>query len=283
MAPLRETIAAAARASTSRIAATTDPLRAYAAQYRAVTPDLSYLVPQVDWAGLTGLADALARLKEAVEAVLPGNWHGENLDLQKMPGVIKEGIPLAWVPPGDVIHALVAAPDAAARAVVLEANRDPIVDGCHQVLTEVTRPELEDQKRLLEEAASLLASGMHAGAQALAASVWDTAYRGVWRAEPAFQDGPRFKYDKVNGRLPDIDTDDAVIEFRQACVFGPFEKACESFFESSPVPTAFNRHATVHAAGPTQYTVANSLTALMLAASLLRELQEGQLSTQIHS
>lgn len=60
-------------------------------------------------------------------------------------------------------------------------------------------------------------------------------------------------------------------------------KACDSLWDHDPVPTAFNRHATVHAAGPTQYTVANALTALMLAVSLVREIQEGALAFQTHS
>ncbi|SDN70263.1 hypothetical protein [Streptomyces wuyuanensis] len=95
-----------------------------------------------------------------------------------------------------------------------------------------------------------MASGGHMGAQALAASVSDPAYRAVWRAEPELNGGKSWSYAGVASRLPEIDDEETVIEFRQACVFGPFVKACESFWEP-PVPTAFNRHATVHTAGPT--------------------------------
>lgn len=91
-----------------------------------------------------------------------------------------------------------------------------------KVLGEVSSPELHDQRLLLEEATNLLSGGAQDRAQALAASVWDTVYRGVWRSEPAFRAGPRFEYDKVNALLPDTDTKDTVIEFRQACIFGPF-------------------------------------------------------------
>lgn len=195
---------------------------------------------------------------------------------------MRGGIPLTWVPPADVIRALVAAPDGPARAIVLEANRDAIVGSCRQVLTEVASPDLQHQVRLLEECVDMMDSGRHQGAQALAASVWDTVCRGVWRAEPHLNGGKRWNYKEVDARLPDIDDDDTVIEFRQAYLFAPFVNACDSFWDNDPVPTTFNRHANVHAAGPTQYTVANALTALMLAVSLVRELEEGILSVQIH-
>ncbi|MFF5505819.1 hypothetical protein [Streptomyces roseolus] len=277
-APLRE-----AASANIRFSGVSAELRAQVA--RQVVPDLSALAPKVDWPGLADLAGTLTKAREAFEAVaLPGNWRPlTSLNLTAMTKVIEEGVPLAWVPPHDVILALVAAPDAVTRAGVLDANRTSIVDCCHQVLAEIARPDLQDQKRLLEEAAVLADGNTYSAAQALAASVWDTVYRGVWRAEPTFQSGPRFRYDQVIAKLPPIDIDAAVIEFRQACVFGPFTKACENFFDTSPVPTAYNRHATAHAAGATQYTPANALTALMLAVSLLRELEEGQLSSQIHS
>jgi hypothetical protein len=43
------------------------------------------------------------------------------------------------------------------------------------------------------------------------------------------------------------------------------------------VPEEYNRHATAHAAGPTQITLPNALTAVMLAVGLVRELEETQL------
>ncbi|MFG2761532.1 hypothetical protein [Streptomyces wuyuanensis] len=244
-------------------------------------PDLSYLAPKVNWAEVTGIAQLVPNIRRTLAAFLPGNWLDGGLDYGRMTDVIKAGIPLTWVPPADVIRVLVAAPDDAARATVLEANRDAIVESCRLVLAEVSRPELQYQVHLLEECVDLMASGRHMGAQALAASVWDTVYRAVWRAEPELNGGKGWSYAGVAGRLPQIDHKDTVIEFRLACVFGPFVKACESFWKP-PVPTAFNRHATVHTAGPTQYTVANALTALMLAVSIVRELETGELSAKFH-
>ncbi|MGW3875981.1 hypothetical protein ACWD95_43635, partial [Streptomyces sp. NPDC005069] len=90
-------------------------------------------------------------------------------------------------------------------------------------------------------------------------------------------------YKRVASRLPQVDPDEStILEFRQACVLAPFVSACEDFWAPDPVPASFNRHATVHAAGPTQYTEANALTAIMLAVSVLRELQEGNLRCTLH-
>jgi hypothetical protein len=41
-----------------------------------------------------------------------------------------------------------------------------------------------------------------------------------------------------------------------------------------PVPVVYNRHASAHAVGDVQYTEANALVAVMMAVSMLCELQE---------
>ncbi|WP_128429341.1 hypothetical protein [Streptomyces cyaneus] len=196
-----------------------------------------------------------------------------------MPPVLEEGTPLAWVPSPPVIRHLLAAPDAQARAEVLEADTEEIVASCREALSAVSQPDLRQQATLLDDCLTMVDTSMLAGAQALAASVWGTVYRGVWRAEPALKTAGFFKYKDVAKKLPKIDLDDStLLQFRQACVFARFVKACEDFHDSHPIPTAFNRHATAHAAGSAQYSKANALTALMLAVSLVCELQQGDLS-----
>jgi len=74
-----------------------------------------------------------------------------------------------------------------------------------------------------------------------------------------------------------------VREFRQACALAPIRAAVGNFHEGDPVPSVFNRHATAHAAGWTQYTPANTLIAVMLGVSLTRELQGGVLQARIHA
>ncbi|WP_281154709.1 hypothetical protein [Streptomyces sp. HYC2] len=49
------------------------------------------------------------------------------------------------------------------------------------------------------------------------------------------------------------------------------------------MPEGFNRHATAHAAGAVQYTAANAVIALMLAVSVLREIDDQGYSVQLHA
>ncbi|MFD7407754.1 hypothetical protein ACFV7R_35000 [Streptomyces sp. NPDC059866] len=247
-------------------------------------PDLSFIAPRIDWAQFRGLADTVAKAQRVLERVVPSNWLGESLDYDAMPPILEGGTPLAWVPSAPIIRQLLAAPDAQARAQALEENTEEIVASCREALSAVSQPGLRQQAAMLEDCLTMVEASTLGGAQALAASVWDTVYRGVWRAEPALKTAGFFKYKDVAKKLPKIDLDDStLLQFRQACVFAPFVKACEDFHDSHPVPTVFNRHATAHAAGSTQYSRANALTALMLAVSLLRELEQGDLSYSIRS
>ncbi|MET7310246.1 hypothetical protein ABZS68_24990 [Streptomyces sp. NPDC005571] len=251
----------------------------------ASLPDLSALAPRMHWPELQVVADAMATLQRGYEQVMPGNWKQAGLDYSAIVPVIHEGTPLVWVPSAEVIQDLLAAPDDTARAGILVTNKARIIASCRGVLAEVTLPELKPQAEFIAECLAMAEAQMMAGAQALAASVWDTVYRGICRAQPDLQgkQGRFDSYKRVASRLPQVDPDEStILEFRQACVLAPFVSACEDFWAPDPVPASFNRHATVHAAGPTQYTEANALTAIMLAVSVLRELQEGNLRCTLH-
>jgi hypothetical protein len=247
-------------------------------------PDLSFIVPRIDWGNFRGLAEVVATAQGVIEREVPSNWSRESFDYTAMPPVLEEGTPLAWVPSAPVIRELLNASDAQARARVLEVNAEEIVATCREALSAVSQQGLREQAALLGDCLTMVEADLSSGAQALAASVWDTVYRAVWRAEPSLKTAGFFKYKNVAKRHPKIDLDDSTLrQFRQACVFAPFVKASEDFYDSHPVPRAFNRHATVHAAGSSQYSRANALTALMLAVSLVRELEQGNLSFALHS
>ncbi|MEU0837344.1 hypothetical protein [Streptomyces sp. NPDC005969] len=256
----------------------------YQQMIRDSMPDLSGIMPQIDSRWFRGLADTLTTVHRVIERVFPSNWHGESLDYTAMVPVLEEGIPLAWVPSAPVIRDLLAATDGQARARVLEVNTEEIVTACRKALSAVTQPDLQQQTALLDDCLTMIEVNLSSGAQALAASVWDTVYRAVWRADPSLNTAGFFKYKDVAKKLPKVDLDDStLLQFRQACVFTPFGKASDDFYDSHPVPSAFNRHATTHAAGASQYSTANALTALMLAVSLVRELEQGNLAYTIRS
>ncbi|GGT02420.1 hypothetical protein GCM10010271_00030 [Streptomyces kurssanovii] len=259
------------------------------AGYRSVLASLESLIqPVVDWPRLQKLAGTLEhihRVAAVAAPLMPENWQKEKLSYRAMVSVIEEGIPLAWVPPASVIRELLEATDAKARFEVLESNQAVVIEQCGAALEAVTDPGLEHQAGLLQTCVEMAGDGYLPGAQALASNVLDTLFRGIWRAEPNLQQ-PNGKWDtyaKVAARLPEIDADaSTILEFRMACALAPFRSALDGF-KDGPVPSVFNRHATAHAAGRTQYTAVNALVALMLTVSLLRELQEGHLGVQIHA
>ncbi|MBT2539651.1 hypothetical protein J7E99_02725 [Streptomyces sp. ISL-44] len=79
------------------------------------------------------------------------------------------------------------------------------------------------------------------------------------------------------------DDDPTIRQFREVAAFLPFPKALESFWPPAPVPGHFNRHATAHAAAATQYTPVNAVTAVMLAVSVLRDIDDMGYPVQLHA
>ncbi|MFJ8650691.1 hypothetical protein ACIRNI_31880 [Streptomyces sp. NPDC093546] len=79
------------------------------------------------------------------------------------------------------------------------------------------------------------------------------------------------------------DDDPTIRQFHEAAAFLPFPRALEPFWPSTPVPEHFNRHATAHAAANTQYTPVNAVTAVMLAISVLRDIDDMGYPVQLHA
>lgn len=248
---------------------------------------------------LKTLAKTVQTIGHWAAELSPDNWRGGGrLDFRTVVGVLEEGIPLAWVPPGGIVRNLIDAVDVKARFGILETHQTVIVESCHAALDQVTDPDWAEQADLLRMCATLLVSGHAQGAQALAANVYDTLHRGLWRALPQLQSakGGWDGYAQVQSRLPVIELekkewpiidgevkDLTLMEFRLACVMTPLKAVYTRFRDEDPVPMMFNRHATAHAAGRTQYTPVNALLALMLGVSLIRELQKGLLPCDIHA
>lgn len=266
------------------LSAATENIRQAVAAALAPVPKVQ-LPPQI----LEGLARAIAPLQpvlERLDRVMPENWQGQRLPYRDMILLMQEGVPLAWVPPAGVIKQLLAAEDAPERTKVINDCRPEILDACTETLEAVTDVRLTTQKALLAECVRMTEHGTFNGAQALAANVWDTLFRGLAFGNPAWlTDKERWGYKKIQQRIPtfDVDKDGTIGQFRNAAVFLPFPKALEEFRYPQPVPDGFNRHATAHATGAIQYTPANATTALMLASSVLREIDDQELPLQLHA
>ncbi|MFE6727759.1 hypothetical protein ACFVDN_07675 [Streptomyces californicus] len=235
------------------------------------------------------LAKAVAPLLpvlERLDGMMPENWRGQCLDYRDMIRLMQEGVPLAWVPPADVIRQLLAADGASSRSKVIDDSRPQILVSCREALAEVADERLAAQRELLEECARAIENGMFSSAQALAANVWDTLIRGMAFANPEWLTSKgRWSYPQIKRSVPSVEAEeDATIgEFRRAVIFLPLAKTLEEFFHPQPVPPSFNRHATAHATGSVQYTASNATTALMLAVSVLREIDDQAYVVRIHA
>ncbi|MEU7088089.1 hypothetical protein, partial [Streptomyces achromogenes] len=238
--------------------------------------DLRHLMPGGALSRNEAFRLAGSTLWERQQAVDPENWRGKRLRRLDMLTVMEEGIPLVWAPSADVIRELLDAPDAPTRRKVLERQAPTVVEDCRTVLTNVARTDLASEVDFLYDCLDSISNGKYAAAQALASSALDTILRAMVRADPRLQNKKGgFTFSILAAQLPKATPDTQVGQFRAFCIHTSIHKAYEQYF-GPPVPEEYNRHATAHAAGPTQITLANALTAVMLAVGLVRELEETQ-------
>lgn len=214
---------------------------------------------------------ALRPLFEELLDRLPPNWRELSTAGHRLAAVVelaKDGFPVCWVPRAEVIAALDAAsPDE--RLDVLAKHREDILDDCAAVLAETTADELVDLADAAGEAVAVLRQGQYRSAQALASSVVDTALRLAIPPESArYYPHVLEKIRQSRGRK--------IRELRRSATFWPVIDALQPYWahNGDPVPDSYNRHASAHAVGNIQYTEPNALIAVMLATSMLRELQE---------
>ncbi|MBD3003888.1 MULTISPECIES: hypothetical protein [unclassified Streptomyces] len=94
-------------------------------------------IPTVDH-----LTEAIAPLQPALEhleAMTPVNWRGSRLAYSKMIALMQEGVPLAWVPPAEIIQQLLAANGPASRAQLIDERRPTIPASCEAGIASVRR------------------------------------------------------------------------------------------------------------------------------------------------
>ncbi|MFD8260208.1 hypothetical protein ACFV19_15015 [Streptomyces griseoluteus] len=285
---LRDSLAARLSPSLTTFASALDGLGLDESLAARLSPSLTTFASALDGLDLRHLmpGGALSRneafrlagstLWERLQAVDPENWRGERLRRLYMLAVMEEGIPLVWTPSADVIRELLEAPDAPTRRKVLERQAPAVVEDCRTVLTDVARTDLASELDFLHDCLDSIGTGKYAAAQVLASSVLDTILRAMVRADPRLQNNKGgFTFNILAAQMPKATPDTLVGQFRAYCIHTSIHKAYEQYF-GPPVPEEYNRHATAHAAGPTQITLANALAAVMLAVGLVRELEETQ-------
>jgi hypothetical protein len=253
------------------------PALDYAKDITFPTFDTAWLKPLADqvsvsFAGLN--TDALDRIQqyfrqeqELARRDAPDNWTGldDSFDLIKLLMLAERGIPVAWVPSAEVLTDLTDTPEAEQFDVLL-SHKANLLTSCDLALRSTLTGSLSEQAALLLKVVKALESGMNEPAQALAASVLDTVLRKSFLP-------PRLRYYGALIKKIEGFEERPFREIRWLATYWPVLQAFGEFYEhkGDPIPLAFNRHATSHAAGDIQYNEINALTAVLLATSVLCE------------
>ncbi len=224
-----------------------------------IREQMAVVLPKID---LAGLAAALDRAREA----LPPNWDGLS-HYESLGEIAKDdGIPVVWVPRASILADLVAAPDRGERVKILFTRQGEIAEDCRSALSEVTDPDLAPRVPQALEAVEAVLAGFPQAAQALAVAVSEsllTEYIANGRSYGALATDVA------------VDTEELTIaDVRSTFALLPVHRFYTPWRPNTgvPAPGELSRHVTVHHARADHLTTENSLIAIMLLSSLLRDL-----------
>jgi hypothetical protein len=179
-----------------------------------------------------------------------------------------DGVPLAWVPPADIVKLLVAATDHDERDAVLIDNADAILAHAREVLDQVTHPDLTELRTAVEEGWEAIGIGLTRPAQTVAAAAVGEI---VQKQLTDFDRLGKFRERWDAHRRIELTHWSLATDLRFTAVMSSVSVALQG--NGHGHPRTFNRHATLHGFDPIQHTPANALRGLMLATSATRELQ----------
>lgn len=208
------------------------------------------------------------QVSRALDVVLPPNWRGvRGLD-QIDTLALDEGLALAWVPPHDVLNALIAAPSKQERRRILGRRWQRIVAACREAIETTSEDDVIEYRGFALKVIEMLVDGHPEGAQALAANLLDTMLRETL-------DKPSVR--QVTDQRDRLSIDD--LPLRVAMVFGGIWGSHTEFWRSrgDAIPRGFSRHGSVHAVSRIQYSRINALIALMHVTSYIMLLDSGDL------
>jgi hypothetical protein len=200
------------------------------------------------------------------EAAVPDNWRDLTFaEIESVLDLMEEsGWALVWTPRVNVVRALIVANADDREETLLRFEQD-ILDDLVAATTGLTSTEgVELAEPNLEAIASYRDERFRAS-QALSTVVFTTLFH------------RHIDVKFVNGRtsLEPLDPREATIaNMRVYCVLRAVLVAIDTYYGGGgePIPTRFNRHASMHRLAPEQYTRLNALAALMLTTAILCEL-----------
>lgn len=213
----------------------------------------------------------LESLQRIAETYLPANWRGHRISFDRAWQVAAdEGLPLVWVPRGELVVALLDLEDTEARWALLAERAADIVDDCASVTATVTLPELAEHRERLEQVIAAHRDGHPEAAQALAAVVFTSLL------QYAYGHGKLVNVKKSPLRATGGDPSELSIRlYKGALLIEAAQPAVDSIGDLVPEDQwgRFNRNLTLHRVSRQQYTDAHAVAAIMLATALLAEAQ----------
>lgn len=212
---------------------------------------------------LAGLGETI---RDAWRRVMPDNWVELTTDevLRVIDRVAETGFTLVWLPRVEMVRELLAAePDSTAS--VLVAHRDDVLDDAEVCVADVHRPELQLMRLGVEQSINALRESHVWAAQALASSVFTSEAHTLLK----------YGLKSIRKQMADEHPKDAGIsQLRLRTIFLAGAKALEDFDPTGERGAAeFNRHNSAHRITAEQWNDANALSAIMLAAAFLREIE----------
>ena len=160
----------------------------------------------------------------------------------------------------------VLAADESDTTAVLLARRDDVLDDAAVCLSEVTDPDLVVIRDGVGEAIKALREGLALAAQALGAVAFTSEIHELFGMGTKASRKRMLEQDPEDGPLGQL---------RLRTIFVASAKALDEFRpdRALPVRHEFNRHNSAHRLTREQWSEANALSGIMLATSLLREMQ----------
>lgn len=215
-------------------------------------------------------AKVMKRALEQAEADRPANWPGDGSPSwsEIVQFMASSGWPVIWVPGQPLLERLVAAAPGSEDAE-LESSSGELLEACEEALQQVTGTDISTLTPGAMDAVRAAQAELWRPTQAMAAAVLDTALQ------------VHCGYTLGGARDVDHDPDRVPSPFhRYGYVMSCMPHSLQNYYPKGgdPIPTTFNRHASVHAVSSEQYTKVNALVALIYMTSLVREVHELQVT-----
>ena len=245
-------------------------LEAQSAAIRAAAEAMRPALAAFQWA-FEGFADIGLRFQELLRQALPPNWELNGIKIASIETIVAgEAIPLAWVPRKEIVSEVMGASDRRERLSIVVAHRAEIIADCEACLADCVSPGFTEYVALARSVLAAANNGLYEPAQALA----------VVLAEALITDyvttGPTAKSYAKASEIAAFTDEVVLAELRRAISIAPVPSFYTKWYPRSgtPAPIELSRHASVHNPSLQQYSMENSLLAMLLLVSLLRQFSE---------